>query len=196
MRYLRIIAALALACGAMPASARQAEAGAGTIYERAERWIAADPERAARLGKPAPEMASVAWLAGGWAVTAEVEGRATAETGRSQVVPLYGGVWLEIRDTYPGGTQDVGYLGFDSALGRWVAVSIDSLGNANRAYSAGWEGGKLVFEGDYTILGLPAHLRQTMERLGPDEYRVTNEERAGEGWRLLDRYRYRRELAH
>jgi hypothetical protein len=109
------------------------------------------------------------------------------------VTRLFGGVWLEIRDTYAAGTQDVGYIGYSSTAGRWQIVSLDSLGNLNTATSeGGWQGDHMVVEGDFLILGVKAHLRQTVTRLGPDEYRLVNEELVGGAWKRLDSYRYTR----
>jgi len=167
-----------------------------TIYQRVEQRLAADPAAAAALGRPAPQMREMDWLVGTWDVTAQVEGRSgPPETGTSVVTLVLGGTWLEIRDTYPSGTQDLGYVGYSAMEGRWVNVVFDSLMNANRSTAPAWENGRIVFEGDYLILGLPAHLRQIVERSGADDYSVTNEERIEGQWHRLDSYHYRRRPA-
>jgi hypothetical protein len=167
------------------------------LYQRVEQRLAADPGLASRLGQVGPEMEAVAWMIGTWEVDTVVEGReqTPGDHGNSVVTQVFGGVWLEIRDTYPSGTQDISYLGFSAAEGRWVSLGLDSLANANRVTATGWRDGALVFEGDFLVLGLPAHLRQVIARAGDDEYTLTNEERIGDEWRMLDRYRYRRRSA-
>jgi hypothetical protein len=190
-RAVRLSAAAAALLAAVPAAAQEVP----DLHARVEQRLAADPELIGLLGKPAPEMAQVNWLVGMWSVESFVESvpDQPAERGTSLVAPLYDGVWLQIRDDYPGGTQDFGYLGYSTLAKQWTSVSIDSLGNANVATSKGWEGDRLVFEGDFLILGVKARLRQTLTRIGPDEYRVDNEELLPGGkWKHLDRYRYTR----
>lgn len=184
---------LALTVGLWAAAALAQEAP--DLYARVEARLAADPDLVGTLGKPAPEMAKLAWMIGDWNVETFVDSAPDrpAERGISLVRPIHGGVWLEVRDEYPGGVQDVGHLGYSAVTKRWTNVSIDSLGNANSASSIGWDGDKLVFEGDMLILGEKAHLRQTLTRTGPDEYRIDNEELLpGDKWKHLDRYRYTR----
>ena len=161
------------------------------LYQRVEQLLASDPALSARIGQPAAEMQEVGWMIGTWDVFAIVEGGdAPAERGTSIVSPLFEGTWLEIRDSYPTGTQDIGYLGYNPAQRRWISVALDSLANANRTYAEGWDRGHATFEGDVVIVGVPAHLRQTIERRSSDEYVVTNEELVDGSWRRLDRYRY------
>lgn len=177
----------------IPSSA-QAQQEAPDLYARVEQRLAADPALADGLGKPAAEMAAVQWLVGDWDVEAAVASTdgATPERGSSVVTPLYGGVWLEIRDTYPNGVQDLGYLGYSAAARRWSSVALDSYGNANVLDAAAWAANRLVFEGDVVVLGFVVRLRQTLTREGPDVYRLDNEEWVGGAWKLLDSYRYTR----
>jgi hypothetical protein len=162
------------------------------LYARIDQRLAAAPEMVAKIGKPAAEMAQLDWVIGEWDVVTTVDGRDAAERGSSVVTRLFGGTWLEVRDTYPQGVQDISYIGYSAANARWTTLSIDSLGNANSASSAGWQGDHMVFEGDFLILGENAHLRQTVTRVRADEYRVDNEELLGGTWKHLDTYRYTR----
>jgi len=164
-----------------------------TLDQRVAARLGADPKLAASLGKPAPQMAALGWMVGRWEVSASTAGKADAEKGQSVVTPALGGVWLEIRDTYPGGVQDIGYLTYDLVSRRWVSLSLDSLGNVNRTTSRGWVGGVASFEGRAVIVGEPARLRQVIVRRSPVEYTVTNEERLAGAWRRLDQYRYRKQ---
>ena len=189
---------LALALFAATAIASPAAAQSDDLYKRVTARLSADPALAEKLGRPAAEMREVEHMVGTWDVTAEVvasPGR-PPEHGTSVVTPLYGGLWLEIRDTYATGTQDLTYLAYDPGAARWTSVSIDSLANANIAHAKAWVGDTLIFEIDATVIGMPARLRQTITRKGADEYSIRNEEWLDGGWRLLDSYRYQRRGTH
>ena len=164
-----------------------------TLYDRVTARLKHDPALAAQLGHPAREMKSVAWMIGTWDILTKVDvepGRAP-EKGRSVVTPLFGGVWLEIRDTYPQGNQDVSYLGFSPVTKRWTSVTVDGTGNAVSSAAAQWAGDRIAFTGDVVVIGEKATLRQTITRRGERAYTVTNEEHMPSGaWRLLDTYRY------
>ena len=164
-----------------------------TIYQRVEQRLAADPAAVAAFGRPAPQMRDVDWLIGTWDVSAHLEGRGgPPATGTSVVTPVLGGTWLEVRDSYPNGTQGLIFVGYSVVEGRWVSVSIDSLMNANRSTATGWNDGRIVLEGDFVILGVPAHLRQTVVRDGADNYSVVTEERIEGAWRRFAVYYYHR----
>ena len=168
-----------------------------TLIQRLQQRFAANPAAFASLGRPAPQMHEADWLIGTWDVSAVVEERGGPPTsGTSVVTPTFGGAWLEIRDTYPGSSQNLTYVGYSAVEGRWVSIAIDNLMDANRSSAAAWTGDRLVFEGDELILCLPAHLRQTVERHGNDAFDVFEEEFVGESWhRFAIRY-YRRHPAH
>ncbi|HWA89304.1 MAG TPA: DUF1579 family protein [Rhizomicrobium sp.] len=171
------------------------EAKAATLYDRVEARLKHDPKLAAALGHPAPEMKQVAWMIGRWdiATTVDVQPGRKAETGQSVVTPALGGVWLEIRDTYPKGNQDITYLGFDPATKRWVSTTVDGVGNAVTTTAPRWANDRLVFTGEAVVVGEKATLRQTVAKTGPRAYIVANEERLSDGtWKLLDTYRYTR----
>lgn len=164
-----------------------------TLYDRVAAHLARDPALAKQLGKPAGEMASVAWMLGTWdiATTVDADPSRRSERGKSVVSPALGGVWLEIRDTYPQGNQDISYLTFNPATKNWTSTTMDGIGNAVTSTARRWDGNKLVFTGDVVVVGEKAVLRQTVTRLGDRVYTVTNEERMPDGrWRLLDTYRY------
>jgi hypothetical protein len=160
------------------------------LYGRVSKRLAHDPALAKQLGHPASEMKSVAWMIGTWDIATTVEGKAS-DKGRSQVAPVLGGVWLEIRDTYPQGNQDISYLTFNPISKRWISMTVDGIGNAVVSTAAKWDMGKLVFVGDVTVVGEKATLRQTFARIGDRAYTISNEERMKDGsWRLLDTYSY------
>jgi len=167
---------------------------AQTLIQRLQQRFAADPAAAASFGRPAPQMGEAAWLIGTWEVSAVLEERGgPPASGTSVVAPALGGVWLEIRDNYSGGQQNVAYLGYSVAERRWIIAAVDGLANANRGTAEAWTGGRISFEGDQTFLGLPAHLRETIERHGIDDFTILAEELVGESWhRVAIRYYHRR----
>lgn len=168
----------------------------GTLYERVAAKLSANPELAERLGRPPAELEQLAWLVGRWRVTAHVFATAhtpeRTEEGEAVVERVLDGAWLSLRDTYPGGTQDQGFLTYNVATRRWTSLSIDSTGNAIVATSAGWSADRMVYVApDVEILGERVTLRQTLERRSDTEYRVLNEERLRTGkWQALDEYVY------
>lgn len=192
MRTITFVGCLIASSVALPASQVTAQDG---LYARIEKRLAENPGLGSSLGQPAPEMAQAAWLVGEWDIEAAQSDGGTPDHGISRVSPIYDGTWLETRDTYPSGNQDLSYLGFSAATGRWTSVSIDSYGNANIVTSTGWQEDCLAFEGDFLILGEPAHLRQTLCRTGADSFRIGNEELVGGEWRPVDSYTYRRKAA-
>lgn len=160
------------------------------LYGRIAQRLAKDPALAAQLGHPAPEMKQVAWMVGDWDIATEAEGK-DAGHGESHVMPILGGTWLEIRDTYPQGNQDVTYITFNPATRRWVSLTIDALGTAATSMGDKWDGDTLVMTADVVVVGEAATLRQTLTRDGDQAYSIGNEERMADGtWKHLDTYRY------
>lgn len=164
-----------------------------TLYDRVAARLQHDPALAKQLGHPAKEMKSVGWMIGTWDIATSVEAQPghVPEKGKSEVRLVLGGVWLEIRDTYPQGNQDISYLGFDPVSNRWITMTVDGVGNAVTNTAARWEHDKLVFVGDVTVIGEKATLRQTVSKTNDRAYVMTNEERMRDGrWVPLDTYRY------
>lgn len=166
------------------------------LYARIGKHMATDPALAAGLGKPGPEMQSVQWMVGTWDLVATVQAGTeirAPEHGTSVWSATLNGTWIEMHDSYPGGTQDIGYVGYSPVTKHWTSIGLDSAGNAVVTHSAGWTGDAFVFEGDAIVVGEPVHLRQTITRNGADTITLTNEERLSDGsWKLLDTYRYTR----
>jgi hypothetical protein len=114
--------------------------------------------------------------------------------GTSSVEPILGGTWLQVRDSYEGETQDVGFLSFNPATKEWVAVGIDRTGNAITSKGARWENNRLVLlAGEVQIVGERVVLRQTLTKVSEREYRILNEEQLDDGaWARIDEYVYRK----
>lgn len=138
-------------------------------------------------------MAWVGWLLGEWDVVAEVTASSeTPEHGTSHVTTVLDGTAIELRDSYPSGTQDLGFISYSPATNSWTSIGLDSVGNAITTHGHATANG-LVFEGDVVIVGVSTHLRQTIKRESQHTYVLTNEERGTDGrWRTVDTYRYTR----
>jgi hypothetical protein len=172
------------------------------LYERVEARLKADPALAEQLGKPTPEIKSLSWMVGTWDVTATVQAGSaatgTSDKGQSVIAFALDGTWIEARDTYPGGGQDVGYVTYNPVVKQWIALGIDGAGNAVTTMATGWTGNRLVFTGEVTIVGERVTLRQTIEKLNDAAYNVINEQKMADGsWLVLGSLRIpqARELA-
>lgn len=168
-----------------------------SLYERVAARIAANPELAAKLGKPPVQLATVQWMLGTWDVTATVFATSLAAESHSQgtsvVTAAVGGTWLQQADSYPDGGRDLGFLTFNPVTDRWVAVALDGTGNSGITTATDWAENRLVLTGSVTIVGEHADLRQTLTKASDNEYSVLNEEQLPDGsWRALDSYHYRR----
>ena len=89
-----------------------------TLYDRVAARLARDPKLAAALGHAAPKMKQTAWMIKNWDIMTTIENKQGADKGRSVVTSALGGVWLEIRDTYPQGNQNISYLNFNPVTKR------------------------------------------------------------------------------
>lgn len=168
-----------------------------SLYDRVASALANRPDLEG-LGSPAPQMADVSWMIGKWSIEAKVFATPTTperiDRGTAVVSKVIGDTWLQFADSYPEGTQDLGYLTYNLVRKVWVSVSLDSTGNSIVSSAPGWSGNRLVFVAPHVqILGEEVTLRQTLVKLDADEYTVLNEELTSAGsWRALDEYRYRR----
>jgi hypothetical protein len=185
-------------CALGPSASVMAGDAAGkprdNLYTRVAAKMSADPALVDQLEQLNDKVATVAWLLGEWDVVAEVQAaaRVTApEHGTSKAILRLDGTVIEHRDSYPSGNQDLGFLSYSPATKIWTAIGLDALGNAIVTRGQPTADG-MVFEGDVLIVGVATHLRQTIHREGDDAYVVTNEERDGETWQVLDTYRYTR----
>lgn len=169
-----------------------------TLYERVADKLAKRPDLE-KLGAPPAELEQVSWMLGEWTVEAKVFAtQATPESierGRCTISKVLGDSWLQLADSYPEGTQDLGFLTYNLVTRRWVSLGLDSLGNSIATQGDRWVSDRLALTAPgVEIMGEVVTLRQTIVRTGQDEFRVVNEERRPDGsWVALDEYRYRRE---
>lgn len=196
-RRLAFFVALSL-CGS--AATFAGDASPPSLYERVAARLAARTDLG-DIGQPPPELREVEWLLGTW--TIEVKVMATASTaerveyGEARITRALNGHWLQMADSYPTGTQDLGFLTFNRFTRQWVSVNLDSHGNVCVARADGWHDDRLVSVlPEQDVLGEKVTLRQTLHRRTPDEFVVLNEERLPDGvWRPVDEYRYVRKNA-
>jgi hypothetical protein len=179
------------------ASAIAAEPRPPSLYERLAAKLERDPALAARIGKPAPEMAQIAWLIGEWDVTARVfatrQEPERVSQGRSKVTAAFGGVWLQFADSYGASSPDLSFMTFSPVKKKWLTVTIDETTNAITTAVDRWTGNRLIFVGQVEIVGEQVTLRQTLQKISDSAYRVLNEERLPDGtWAALDEYSYKK----
>lgn len=188
---MRIAFALLALGFALPLSA----ADQPLLYERVATHLASRPDLA-DLGAPPKELAEMDWMLGRWSIEAVVEGRDArpADHGTAEITRVNGGVWIQMADTYPSGNQDLGFLTYNRVTQRWIAIGLDTTGNAVTTYASAWENGRLTFTAPAVeIVGEKVVLRQIFEKLSGDEFLITNEEQTPDAaWQTLDRYRYKR----
>ena len=190
-RAVRLGVGLALALLPMPALAQSAPPN---IYARVAQRLSANPGIAATINKAPPEMAALANMVGDWHFEMTITALPDAPTimGSSEVTSEFDGVWIHSLDTAASGTQTSGYIGYSALTKRWTNIAVDSMGNANTLTADGWQGNRLVFEGDVVELGEKAHLRETLTRVSDNEYRIETEELLGGGWKQLSTGHYTR----
>ena len=193
---LRAISVCAATLSLALATASVASAHPPTLYERLADKMARDPKFAEAIGKPAREMAEVAWLVGEWDITTKVfatpKSPERISQGRSKVALALGGVWLQVTDTYGASSPDLSFLTYSPTRKRWISVTIDDATNAIITTADRWNANRLIFTGPpVEILGERATLRQTMQKISDREYRLRNEELLADGsWVPVDEYHY------
>jgi hypothetical protein len=72
--------------------------------------------------------------------------------------------------------------GKDPVTGEIVRTIFDSARTSGTVRSRGWTGDTLILEGTATSTGGPATLRETIRRVGPDEFHAVWEARTSETW--------------
>lgn len=171
-----------------------------SLYDRIAARLATRDDLAT-LDQVPPQLAEVSWMLGTWDVEVTVfatpESPQSVERGVSEIAPALKGHWLQLADTYPAGTQDLGFLTYNRVTREWVSLGLDSFGNSVLAKGAGWDGRRLILiAAGVEVLGEVVTLRQTVEKRGADEFVLLNEEKLPDGtWLPLDQYRYRRRPA-
>ena len=160
---LRVLAAAVLAVGGVPAAA----------------WAQAPAAAAARP----PLAEGVDYLIGRWVGSAEDPGTGERLTIDYRVEPHPGGAWLAgsglSRD---GSLKSRDVWGRDPLTGEILRLVFDSSGAFGVVRSPGWQGDRLVLEGDVRSKGGIVRVRESITRLGPNRFRATWEAQRGGAW--------------
>lgn len=82
--------------------------------------------------------------------------------------------------------------GKDPVTGEIVRTLFDSARTFGTVRSRGWSGDVLIFEGTVTATGGSAPVRETIRRIGPDEFHAVWESRTGDAWTPYSVERLRR----
>jgi hypothetical protein len=82
-------------------------------------------------------------------------------------------------------------LTFDAWSRRWMYML--TTGSYGILRATGWEGGRIVFTGAMTMIGVDREWRMTWTRDGNDAFGFVNEEQLTDGsWSYIDEWRYQR----
>ena len=168
-----------------------ATAAAGpTFYEVMQAKSKADPTWWKPYATRAPEMASFDWILGKWTCT-------TVAMPVGDLKPRKPDVDTEILVTdakglHIFGADDAtaedpfGTLFYDPVLHRF-GLSIGGPGTYGTLLAPGWQGDRIVFEGDLTVVSVEGPWRQTITKIDNDHHVVDNEQKLSSGaWFHLD----------
>jgi hypothetical protein len=154
-------------------------AGAASAMAPARAAIAGSQAGAAG-GSPSPVPArGVEFLLGTWDILAATPGTDERIRFRYEVRPLLDNVWFSGHGRSGDGTMESRDVwGRDAQSGQLIRVIFDGSGTWATMRSPGWQGERLVLEGDARSAGGAVRVRETIERLGANEFVAT-----WEAWR-------------
>lgn len=119
-----------------------------------------------------------------WRVAAREPNKSEVMTIAYKAEPAIGGKWLA-------GTGESSDLtvrardswGIDPASGEILRFVFDSSGAYGIVRSRGWEGDRLVLEGEAQSRGGPTKVRETITRVGPDQFHAVWEALQDGSWK-------------
>jgi hypothetical protein len=122
-------------------------------------------------------------LVGAWTVSAEDPGTREAVLIDYRVEPTAGGTWLtgqgKARD---GSLNSRDMWGRDPLTREIIRVVFDGSGAFATIRSPGWQGDRLVLEGDVRSGGGTVRVRESLERQGPGRFRAVWEANRSGAW--------------
>jgi len=138
------------------------------------------------------KMAEFRWLIGNWDATNHVRATPTTPEYTDTYQYTYTLCDNETRICISGPSgRERPHLTFDPFSARWMMTFVDGVYGVLQ--SDGFSGNSITFTGKLTMLGVDCELRQTIERRGPDEFFVRNDEHLQDGnWYLVDDFTFRR----
>jgi opacity protein-like surface antigen len=174
----------ALACAA---SAAAAPAGAATSQ-------VSQSEQRAPAAAPAPGAASnLAYFVGQWDISATDPASGTSERFSYEVRPLVGTAWISGRGRSEDMRQESSDVwGLDAASGELMRIVFDGSGTYAIVRSTGWQGPRLVLEGDARSAGGVVRVRETITRLSDDAFTATWEAYRNGAWSVYSVEQVRR----
>lgn len=143
----------------------------------------------------AAEMDKIRWLAGEWnhenSVPATSVSPAYTDVGVGRFSMDARGEWLSL--VAPDGKESP-HITFDPFSRQWIYILMRGAYGILRS-AEGWEGDRIVFSGEMTMLGPPRPWRLTLTRQGTDEFSFENEERTpDESWAHIDSWHFKRRV--
>lgn len=140
------------------------------------------PSEAAPASRPAAPH-GLDYFVGSWLAAATDPTTGKQETLTYRVEPALDGSWI----AGVGASRDLSFQardmwGADAETGGVIRVVFSGGGAFATFRSPGWKGDTLVFEGAVASKGAPLPLRQTITRIGPDEFRAVWEAQRGGVW--------------
>ena len=129
----------------------------------------AAPQAAPQAARLAPE--GLEFFVGSWRADAVDPATGVTETLAYRVETAVGGAWI----SGAGQSADLSFQardmwGRDPGTGEFVRVVFPGSGAHVTFRSPGWKGDTLVFQGDVASKDRKLSLRQTIRRVGPDEF--------------------------
>jgi hypothetical protein len=137
--------------------------------------LAVPPARAQETPKPSPEMAKLDFFKGNWTCQGKVNespmGPAGTMNSTARVQSDLGGFWQSgsVKGTMAKMPpfEGIFHVTFDPDAKQFVMLWVDNMGGWSRSTSSGWQGDKLVYEGDAHMPGQkPTKSRDTFTRSG------------------------------
>lgn len=131
----------------------------------------------------ADRMEELQYFVGSWLARAEDPSTGRSFTLRYEAKPTLDNAWL----TGYGESQELGvrvqdFWGRDPASGEIMRVIFDNQATYATVRSAGWKGDTLLLEGESQTKSGAVPVRETITRLGPNEFRAVWEARLEKGW--------------
>jgi hypothetical protein len=198
MRHLRpvvlFVAAVAAMAFAAPAGARAQTGGHAAAAPPPASAPAPAPAAAPMPPKPNPALEQLQFFIGDWqcAGTGYLEGKGHPTSAKVHAAWDLNGFFLGLRyeeqrtEVDPMPVTAVEHWGYGDDLKKLVAGQVDSLGGYGTQATAGWEGDKLVWLGDYHFMGTKMPSRDTFVRRGANELTHLGEIQEKGAWTKLD----------
>ena len=164
---LRIVTMIAAISALMPADPADALTG--------------DPD--VTMPGPASSELSLSYFAGAWDILATTPGSNDVTRYIYEVEPWIRPNWLSGHGrSVPSGEESRDVWGRDGTTGELMRIIFADNGTHAIVRSAGWQGNRLVLEGDARSAGGVVRVRETIERLDHNRFVATWEAFRNGGW--------------